>query len=116
MKTTVVNIQDVRALADDIVYIGRRCKWHRVWLKKSKFANPFKIGDKHPEREGEVIDREESIKLYHNWFHKQLRFQLGFADAVERLRGKMLVCWCAPLDCHGRIIKEHLERSNDVTE
>ncbi len=79
------------------------------------FANPFKIGDKHPEREGEVIDRAESIKLYHNWFHQQLRFETGFAEAVEELRGKVLLCWCKPKKCHGDVMVEYLERSNDVT-
>jgi hypothetical protein len=113
-KTRVGNIRDYRNWTDDIVYIGRRCKWHKRWLKKSMFANPFKIGDKHPEREGEVIDRAESIALYKDWFHKQLDTEPGFAEAVEELRGKVLLCWCAPLDCHGRIIKEYLERSNDV--
>lgn len=108
METTVVNIRDHpdwKAQGD--VYIGRAVP--RRGLKKSIFANPFKIGDKHPVRENEVIDRAESIELYRDWFYQQLDTVAGFMSAVCMLRGKVLICWCAPLDCHGRIIKEYLE-------
>jgi hypothetical protein len=103
-ETTVVNIKDRRLHRDwkerGGVYIGRRNRWHLVG--NSSFA--------HPVREGEVIDRPESIALYKDWFYQQLDTEPGFGEAVEQLRGKMLVCWCKPEKCHGDIIVEYLER------
>lgn len=65
------------------VYIGR----------PSKFGNPFVIG-----RHG---DRAEVIRRYEEW----LRSQPALIEAAKReLRGKSLVCWCAPLACHGDVL------------
>lgn len=94
MPTTVVNIRDHPDWeAEGGVYIGRG--------KGSMFANPFKIGV-----DG---DRDNVISLYRIWFDQHLREKAYFRDAVEELRGKMLVCWCAPLACHGSVIVEYLE-------
>lgn len=65
------------------VYIGR----------PSKFGNPFVIG-----RHG---DRAAVIERYEQW----LRSQPALIEAAKReLRGKSLVCWCAPLACHGDVL------------
>ncbi len=60
------------------VYIGRGSPW----------GNPFKIGE-HGDR-NEVCDRFE-------------REVLPTLD-VSKLRGKDLVCFCAPYRCHGDAI------------
>lgn len=85
-KTIVVNKQIDRY----DVYIGRG----------SLFGNPFRV----------VIDgtREEVIALYRTWFMQRLA-QPKFEQAVERLRGKRLGCFCKPLACHGDVIVEYLE-------
>ena len=67
------------------VYIGR----------PSKFGNPFVIG-----RDG---TRAEVIEKYRAWFLAQP--QLVRAAKAE-LRGKDVVCWCAPLACHGDVLVE----------
>ncbi len=67
------------------VYVGRPNKW----------GNPFVIG-----RDG---NREEVIAKYKGWLSRQLA--KGMLDLVE-LRGKDLVCWCAPLPCHADILLE----------
>jgi len=72
------------------VYIGR----------PSKFGNPFS------HRGGtlaqfKVDSREEAIAYYENyaratpWLMEEIK---------ETLRGKILGCWCKPLDCHGDIL------------
>jgi len=66
------------------VYIGRPSKW----------GNPFRIGKDGTRRE--VIGRYRDYvlstpELYHN---------------LEALRGKDLVCWCAPDMCHGDVLLE----------
>lgn len=62
----------------DDVYIGRGSPW----------GNPFKIGE-HGSRD-DVCERFE-------------REVLPTLD-VSQLRGKNLVCFCAPLRCHGEAI------------
>ena len=67
----------------DGVYIGR----------PSKFGNPFVIGHN--------ITRADAIAMYEKW----LRSQPALIEAAKReLRGKSLVCWCAPLPCHGDVL------------
>lgn len=67
------------------VYVGRPSVW----------GNPFEIG-----RDG---DRAVVIRRYRLWL-------LGQPDLVARaraeLRGRDLVCWCAPLARHGDVLLE----------
>jgi hypothetical protein len=67
------------------VYIGRPSKW----------GNPFMIGP-----DG---NRAEVLRRFRAYMdeHPALR------EAAKReLRGKDLVCWCAPLACHGDILMQ----------
>lgn len=67
---------------ENAVYIGRGSKW----------GNPFVIG-----RDG---DRAEVIARYSRW----LRRQHQLLRALDELRGCDLVCYCAPLPCHGDLL------------
>jgi len=67
----------------DGVYIGR----------PTKFGNPFIIG-----RDG---TRDSVIKQYEVWLHSQPALM---AAAKQELKGKSLVCWCAPHRCHGDVL------------
>ncbi|RUV66725.1 MULTISPECIES: DUF4326 domain-containing protein [unclassified Mesorhizobium] len=73
-----------KAPAPGRVYIGRPSKW----------GNPFVIG-----RDG---SREEAIEKYRAW----LASQPELLDALDELRGRDLVCWCAPQGCHGDVLIE----------
>lgn len=68
------------------VYVGRGSKW----------GNPWVIG-----RDG---TRTEVIGKYAAWLLGE-RQDLVDAARVE-LRGKDLVCHCAPLACHGEILMQ----------
>ena len=68
------------------VYVGRGSKW----------GNPYPI-DFHR-------DRKQAIELFR-------RNVLPYLN-VEPLRGKDLVCHCAPLPCHAELL---LEKANDET-
>jgi len=50
-------------------------------------------------------NREEVIMEYKLYLHLS-----GLINDIEELRGKDLVCWCAPLPCHADIL---LELAND---
>ena len=69
----------------DAVYIGRPSKW----------GNPFIIG-----RDG---TREEVIKKFKDWLLNNPKL---IAECKQELRGKNLVCYCAPSKCHGDVLLE----------
>lgn len=73
----------------DAVYVGRPTKW----------GNPFKISPR--------MSRKDAVEMYRKWIghHDNAGFLIS-ADAVVELRGKHLVCWCAPLACHADILLE----------
>lgn len=78
--------------SSDGVYIGR----------PSKFGNPFVIG--------QHGTRADVVKRYEEW----LRSKPALMKAAKReLRGKSLVCWCAPLACHGDVL---LRIANEETQ
>lgn len=65
------------------IYIGRPSKW----------GNPFIIG-----KDG---NREEVCVKYEKWLEENKEL---VEAAKEELKGKDLVCFCAPLSCHGYIL------------
>ena len=67
----------------DAVYVGRPSGW----------GNPFAIG-----RDG---SREEVIARYRVWLWQQLGRDPEF---LAPLRGRRLVCWCAPEPCHADVL------------
>ena len=73
----------------DSVYIGRGSPW----------GNPYKIGV-----DG---DRAEVIEKYRDYaYAKWVEDQAYGIDWLEPLKGKDLVCYCAPLACHGDVLLE----------
>lgn len=90
MPTRIVNIKHE---SNYDIYIGRAMP--RLGLKKSPYANPFKIG-----KDG---TRKAVIEKYREWF-------LNKPELVERakqeLKGKILGCWCKPEACHGDVLAE----------
>ena len=91
MPIEVVNIRGVQERPGD-VYIGRA--GHGL---SGKYGNPFTIG-----RHG---SREQVIALFERYLgqHPQLLADLR-AENPRRL-----VCFCAPLACHGDIYAKYLE-------
>ena len=68
----------------DAVYIGRPSKW----------GNPFVIG-----KDG---TRQEVVQKYKDYILSN-QFLLS---QIEELRGKDVVCFCAPQQCHGDVLIE----------
>lgn len=60
---------------------------------------------------GKKHDRAEAIELFKHWFRKKLSDSAVFALKVESLRGKALICYCAPKPCHGDVIAEYLNNN-----
>ncbi len=88
------------------VYIGR----------PSPLGNPFTHLEARSRAEVRVGSRAEAIARYGSWLDEQLAAATPARAVYERLlsqarRGDLtLVCWCAPLSCHGDVLKARLER------
>lgn len=90
MKTPVPEIQVVNKRREPYdVYIGRGSIW----------GNPFVIG-----RDG---DRAEVIRK----FEEYLAASPELIARLPELLGKRIACFCAPLACHGDVLKRWAERS-----
>src|SRR3954454_19950949 len=76
------------------VYIGRQAR--NGW-RKSKWANPFRLPH-NPTTE----KRTEVIAMY----RRGLQGQSELMASLPELRGKDLLCWCAPEACHGDVLIE----------
>ena len=94
MPTTVVKGNWDSTLPSGSVYIGRPSKW----------GNPFSIG-KHG-------SRNEVIKKYRQY----IQTRQDLLDSLWELEDKELVCWCAPLACHGDVLKELIETKNPTSD
>lgn len=84
------------------VYIGRAMKGLIILAETdtgngSKWANPYKIDKSHT--------RKMVIQSYQLWVADKIR---SHELDIEELRGKDLVCWCAPEPCHGDVLMEIL--------
>lgn len=68
----------------DKIYVGR----------PSKFGNPFSIG-----KDGSRTEVVAKFRVYadNDDYRRKVR---------EELRGKDLVCWCAPKACHADVLLE----------
>jgi hypothetical protein len=78
--------------------------------RKCLFGNPFVLND--------VSDIEERIYViasYERWLMEPE--QAALVEKVKReLRGKVLGCWCWPLDCHGDVLKAVADETAEETE
>lgn len=72
----------------DSIYVGRGSAW----------GNPYKA-DLH-------TSRAQAIERFRRYAERHLR---AFPLWLEPLRGKNLVCHCAPLPCHAEVLKELLD-------
>lgn len=69
----------------DAVYVGRPSKW----------GNPFSLPNE--------TQRDWVIHLYREYLQKHP----DLVEAAKReLRGRDLVCWCAPKPCHADVLLE----------
>ena len=75
------------------VYIGRGSKW----------GNPFThIKDKKTKAEFIVDTREQALESYREWILNQPQL----LKDLHELKGKTLVCFCKPKECHGDVLVE----------
>ena len=81
--TTVIHIKDAPSgwkQNDQYVYIGRGSKW----------GNPYHVS----------LGRTRCIELYREYISCKLQLM----SETRELKGKTLVCFCKPRDCHGDVL------------
>lgn len=81
--------------AVDGVYVGR----------PTVFGNPYS----HSEgtlAKYKVATRKEAIEKYREYAEERMESDPEFKASVEALRGRNLVCWCAPRPCHADVLLE----------
>lgn len=93
-----------------------------ILLGGSVFGNPWSHLDGTKAR-FKVFSREAAIRMYTDWLEgrlvvPELQTQrevlwLGLRKLAARVRAGeklTLVCFCAPLACHGDVLKVHIEK------
>lgn len=98
-RPKVLNKRDLGALGPDDVYIGRRSYGMH-------FGNPFPMKSE-KDRAKVILQFRAWIKGYDHQDVEPERRQ-WILNNLETLRGKNLVCFCAPKPCHGDIYMEML--------
>jgi hypothetical protein len=81
-------------IPEDALYIGRENR--SKGLLGSKFANPFPINEQQ--------NRDEVIRKYTRWLWGELKEGRVSLDELVAMKGKRLVCFCAPQKCHGDVL------------
>ena len=79
------------AITPNTVYIGRPSKWGNPFSHLHTSLANFK-----------VVSRDAAVDAYEYWLHNQHPELI--VQAKQELRGKDLMCWCAPNRCHGEIL------------
>lgn len=85
-----------KQIPENAVYIGRGNQ--KLGLYHSMFANPFPINSEQ--------DRDTVIEKYKNWIWKEIKEGSFSLEDILELKGKDLVCYCAPKKCHGDILEK----------
>lgn len=75
------------------VYVGRPSKW----------GNPFNLTDH---------SREDAVSAYFNHINRRP----DLLSSLSELKGKNLICWCAPLECHADILLRLANEEDNVRE
>lgn len=99
MATRVANIRSYRydrPLPDGHVYIGRPGHGEDGY-----FGNPYRLGT------GE--NRGATINRFRAYATDRMETDAEYRERVAALKGKTLVCFCAPEPCHGDVLAELAE-------
>lgn len=107
MPTRVINVRGriheygprLELAPPEIVYVGRRWTLDGWDLPRHPLYNPFAYDTPTRRRDG---TRAEVMAKYRAYLLERPEL-LGL---VPELRGRVLACWCAPLDCHAGVLAE----------
>lgn len=87
-------------IPSDAVYVGRPSKW----------GNPYTHLSTKTLADRDVATRQEAVDAYRDYLVNE---RPDLMAALHELKGRDLVCWCAPQACHGDVL---LELSNQIEQ
>jgi len=99
MSTQVINIRQAPSnwqSNPEYVYIGRKGKGQDGY-----FGNPFRLESGEP--------RGATLERFREWCVNRMSTDTEYYERVRALKGKTLICFCAPSKCHGDILSEIAE-------
>jgi hypothetical protein len=101
----VVNMSKIKKLSPGDVYIGRYNA--RYGLVASPFANPFPITASQ--------DRDVVLEKYDEYIRGRISREMPLKiHLISLADADRLVCWCAPLPCHGDILVKIMKELNFI--
>jgi Domain of unknown function (DUF4326) len=110
----VINLNDKpRPAPETYEYVGRRQWCGKELFEASFWANYYSV-----KRYG----RGEATRLWEERRLPQLRAMPNYDEELRRLayavlvEGKDVACWCAPLDCHARLVLRLIEEFSSREE
>ena len=92
-------------MTETIVVNIRHSKCDQLIDRTTIFGNPF------PEWKW---GREECIQKFETYFWDRIERDQAWKAEVLMLKGKVLGCWCKPLDCHGDVYAAYLDSHDEV--
>lgn len=87
-------------IPEGAVYVGRPGKW----------GNPF-THKKGTRAQTLVATRDEAVSKYREWILTQPELM----GSLHNLKGKDLVCWCAPAACHADVLLELANKESNMS-
>ena len=90
----------------DAVLVDRSTKWgnpYHIGASKWMMGIPLGLG------ENGYLTRDEAVERY-EWMLRSTEMGATLMQDIEELRGKDLICWCAPLPCHAYVLRELANR------
>ena len=112
--TTVIHIKNAPKeweYNSNYAYIGRSGAQNESL--KGYYGNPYSH-KKNSIAKYIVSSREEAVEKYKEYFYERIEKDDVFLKNIEKLRDKVLVCWCkikGNESCHGDVIKEYLDNN-----
>lgn len=86
-------------MPEEAVYVGRPTKWGNPFSHLGKTLAKYRCRT-----------REEAIEK----FAEYIKHQPRLLKDLHELKGKDLVCWCAPKRCHAEILMELANKNEEV--
>lgn len=80
------------------IYVGRPSKWGNLMTVRE-------VKRLFPNGTEEELN-EKAVTWYKEWLATPFGRPKELMEQIEELRGKDLVCWCAPLPCHADVLLE----------
>lgn len=110
-QTRLMAVKDIKRINPNwyndplYVYIGHKVRFHP--MRQSIFHNSYHV---------QKVGRKKAIDKFESQFYRKVQSDSAFKQAVEGLRGKILVCWCSPSTCHGDVIINYLHKPKTLED